>query len=68
MNTILELNTGQQFAGKSFGKDITDDVFSEIVFQTGMVGYPESLTAPSYLDQILVLSYPFGSLFYFIYL
>ena len=58
MNTILELNTGQQFAGKSFGKDITDDVFSEIVFQTGMVGYPESLTDPSYLNQILVLTYP----------
>ena len=29
-----------------------------IVFQTGMVGYPESLTDPSYKDQLLVLTYP----------
>jgi carbamoylphosphate synthase small subunit len=28
------------------------------VFQTGMVGYPESLTDPSYHSQILVLTYP----------
>ena len=28
------------------------------VFQTGMVGYAESLTDPSYKDQILVLTYP----------
>ena len=34
-------------------------VFASIsVFQTGMVGYPESLTDPSYKDQILVLTYP----------
>ena len=58
MSTILELNTGQRFTGKSFGKEVTQDVFSEIVFQTGMVGYPESLTDPSYLNQILVLTYP----------
>lgn len=29
-----------------------------VVFQTGMVGYPESLTDPSYHAQILVLTYP----------
>ena len=58
MNSILELNTGHKFVGKSFGKEIENDVFSEIVFQTGMVGYPESLTDPSYLNQILVLTYP----------
>lgn len=29
-----------------------------VVFQTGMVGYPESLTDPSYKDQLLVLTYP----------
>ena len=28
------------------------------VFQTGMVGYPESLTDPSYQSQILILTYP----------
>ena len=58
MKTILELNTGHTFTGKSFGKDIDEDEFGEIVFQTGMVGYPESLTDPSYLNQILVLTYP----------
>ena len=50
MKTLLELNTGHKFTGKSFGKDLfDDDEFGEIVFQTGMVGYPESLTDPSYL-------------------
>ncbi len=29
-----------------------------LVFQTGMVGYPESLTDPSYKSQILILTYP----------
>ena len=58
MKTILQLNTGQKFIGKSFGKQIKEDEFGEIVFQTGMVGYPESLTDPSYLNQILVLTYP----------
>jgi carbamoyl-phosphate synthase / aspartate carbamoyltransferase / dihydroorotase len=58
MNSILELNTGQKFTGKSFGTEITNHIISEIVFQTGMVGYPESLTDPSYLNQILVLTYP----------
>ena len=58
MKTTLELNTGHKFIGKSFGKEITEDEIGEIVFQTGMVGYPESLTDPSYLNQILVLTYP----------
>ena len=58
MQTTLELNTGHKFNGKSFGKKITEDEIGEIVFQTGMVGYPESLTDPSYLNQILVLTYP----------
>ncbi len=31
---------------------------SSLVFQTGMVGYPESLTDPSYKSQILILTYP----------
>ena len=57
-NVLIKLNTGHTFTGKSFGADITDNVISELVFQTGMVGYPESLTDPSYLNQILVLTYP----------
>ena len=58
MKSILQLNTGHKFIGKSFGKEIKEEEFGEIVFQTGMVGYPESLTDPSYLNQILVLTYP----------
>jgi carbamoyl-phosphate synthase / aspartate carbamoyltransferase len=58
MKTILQLTTGHKFTGKSFGKEIGDNEYGEIVFQTGMVGYPESLTDPSYLNQILVLTYP----------
>ena len=58
MKISLELNTGHKFIGKSFGKELNDDEYGEIVFQTGMVGYPESLTDPSYLNQILVLTYP----------
>jgi aspartate carbamoyltransferase len=52
----LELETGQIFYGKSFGFPVS--VSGEVVFQTGMVGYPESLTDPSYHRQILVLTYP----------
>ena len=58
MKITLKLNTQNTFVGKSFGREVTKDEFGEIVFQTGMVGYPESLTDPSYLNQILVLTYP----------
>ncbi|MGE5041347.1 MAG: glutamine-hydrolyzing carbamoyl-phosphate synthase small subunit [Candidatus Levyibacteriota bacterium] len=53
---ILTLSDGTSLAGTSFGKDIP--VSGEVVFSTGMVGYPESLTDPSYEGQILVLTYP----------
>lgn len=42
--------------GKSFGADRS--VAGELVFQTGMVGYPESITDPSYRGQILVITFP----------
>lgn len=42
--------------GKSFGAERS--VAGELVFQTGMVGYPESITDPSYRGQILVMTYP----------
>lgn len=42
--------------GKSFGAERS--VAGELVFQTGMVGYPESVTDPSYRGQILVMTYP----------
>ena len=52
----LVLADGTIFNGLSFGAAVSISV--ECVFQTGMVGYPESLTDPSYRGQILVLSYP----------
>ena len=42
--------------GRSFGA--ATSVSGEVVFNTGMVGYPEALTDPSYRGQILVLTYP----------
>ncbi|KAK3581322.1 hypothetical protein CHS0354_016168 [Potamilus streckersoni] len=52
----LILEDGSSFEGEGFGANIT--VPGEVVFQTGMVGYPESLTDPSYRKQILILTYP----------
>ncbi|GAA5877417.1 hypothetical protein JCM8547_008793 [Rhodosporidiobolus lusitaniae] len=53
---LLELADGSAYQGYSFGAD--KSIAGECVFQTGMVGYPESLTDPSYSGQILVLTYP----------
>ncbi len=52
----LVLSDGEVFEGESFGAELS--VSGEVVFNTGMVGYPESLTDPSYEGQILVLTYP----------
>jgi len=52
----LILEDGSVFEGYSFGSKKV--VNGEVVFNTGMVGYPESLTDPSYRGQILVLTYP----------
>lgn len=56
----LEVQNGTQairFAeGRSFGAHRS--VAGELVFQTGMVGYPESITDPSYRGQILVITFP----------
>ncbi|KAJ3516598.1 hypothetical protein NLJ89_g1020 [Agrocybe chaxingu] len=54
---VLELIDGSAFRGISFGAE-GKSVAGECVFQTGMVGYTESLTDPSYEGQILVLTYP----------
>ena len=56
MKGKLILEDGQVFNGFLFGKDT--NIEGEIVFNTSMVGYPESLTDPSYKNQILVLTYP----------
>ncbi|GAA5952842.1 hypothetical protein JCM21900_004241 [Sporobolomyces salmonicolor] len=53
---LLELADGSAYEGYAFGAD--KSIAGECVFQTGMVGYPESLTDPSYAGQILVLTYP----------
>src|SRR3979490_2384250 len=55
---ILELEDGTVYQGYSFGAD--KSVAGELVFQTGMVGYPESITDPSYRGQILVMTFPLG--------
>ncbi|RAL17042.1 bifunctional carbamoylphosphate synthetase/aspartate transcarbamylase [Aspergillus homomorphus CBS 101889] len=52
----LELEDGTVYQGYSFGAE--KSVAGELVFQTGMVGYPESVTDPSYRGQILVITFP----------
>lgn len=52
----LILDDGTVFEGKSFGYE--KPVAGEVVFNTAMMGYPESLTDPSYSGQILVTTYP----------
>ena len=56
MKVKLILENGVELEGSSFGAE--KDISGEVVFNTGMVGYPESLTDPSYKGQILVLTYP----------
>ena len=53
---ILILEDGSQFEGWSFGAE--KEVAGEVVFNTAMTGYPESLTDPSYAGQLMVLTYP----------
>jgi carbamoyl-phosphate synthase small subunit len=52
----LILKDGTVFEGTLFGKH--KSIAGEVVFNTGMVGYPETLTDPSYKGQILVMTYP----------
>ncbi len=52
----LVLEDGSEFEGVSFGFEKAQA--GEVVFNTGMVGYPETLTDPSYRGQILNLTYP----------
>lgn len=53
---ILELEDGTVFEGKSFGFEKACS--GEVVFNTAMTGYPESLTDPSYEGQVLVTTFP----------
>ena len=52
----LVLQNGRKMEGWSFGYD--GPCNGEVVFSTAMVGYPESLTDPSYSGQILCVTYP----------
>ncbi|MBQ5937762.1 MAG: carbamoyl-phosphate synthase large subunit [Bacteroidaceae bacterium] len=52
----LIFDDGTEFFGWSFGYDA--NAVGEVVFNTAMTGYPESLTDPSYAGQILVATYP----------
>ena len=52
----LILDVGTRFEGESFGYD--GNVAGEVVFNTAMTGYPESLTDPSYAGQLMTLTYP----------
>lgn len=56
MKGFLVLEDGTVFEGEVFGA--SKEVLGEVVFATGMTGYQESLTDPSYCGQILVASYP----------
>ena len=56
VKAVLELEDGTRFHGYSFG--YVTPVSGEVVFNTAMTGYPESLTDPSYEGQILVTTYP----------
>lgn len=55
-NVTLILDDGTKFHGKSFGYE--KPVAGEVVFNTAMMGYPESLTDPSYAGQLMTLTYP----------
>ncbi len=54
----LVLEDGSEYPGTLFGTEVP--VAGEVVFNTGMVGYPETLTDPSYCGQILVVTYPYA--------
>ena len=55
-NVTLVLEDGTKFHGQSFGYD--QPVAGEVVFNMAMMGYPESLTDPSYAGQLMTLTYP----------
>jgi carbamoyl-phosphate synthase small subunit len=55
-SSTLILEDGTSYRGYSFGAERS--IAGEVVFNTGMVGYNESLTDPSYTGQLLTLTYP----------
>ena len=57
MKKYLTLENGEQFVGTAVG-DLTKEIKGELVFTTSMVGYQESITDPSYTNQIITFTYP----------
>src|SRR5450755_4813486 len=53
---VLVLEDGRAFHGESYGAD--GETFGEAVFATGMTGYQETLTDPSYHKQVVVMTAP----------
>lgn len=58
MNSYIHLENGEVFSGKWLTKQPDHTISGEIVFYTGMTGYQEVLTDPSYKNQIVVFTYP----------
>ncbi|KNZ70145.1 carbamoyl-phosphate synthase small subunit [Thermincola ferriacetica] len=56
MKAVLVLEDGTVYEGKGFGA--VGEQFGEVVFNTGMTGYQEILTDPSYCSQIITMTYP----------
>ena len=56
MKAALVLETGKIFIGESYGA--TGEAVGEVVFNTGMTGYQEVLTDPSYAGQMVCMTYP----------
>ncbi len=56
MNRLLVLEDGTVFEGQAFGS--TEESIGEVVFNTGMTGYQETLSDPSYCGQIVTMTYP----------
>ncbi|AFM39598.1 carbamoyl-phosphate synthase small subunit [Desulfosporosinus acidiphilus SJ4] len=56
MKAALVLETGKVFVGESFGA--SGEAWGEVVFNTGMTGYQEVLTDPSYAGQMVCMTYP----------
>ena len=56
MKAVLGLENGESFVGEGFG--VESECAGELVFNTQMTGYMESLTDPSYFGQILMFTFP----------
>ncbi len=55
---VLVLEDGTAYAGQAFGGLAAEGAVGEVVFNTGMTGYQEVLTDPSYAGQLVVMTYP----------